>query len=581
MHGTEEKTPPSSSFSNALKRPPLIFSVVVAAVMVVTVAVMRLHVAAGHVTPLGFGIPLVVCILFRSRAILIGMVICFTTISIWQYAYNWQPDAHLSANRWDTWATSEFNMLLLAGVIYYVISARERSFLQNDQLQITNRSLANRDEQITEQNRQVQSQSEELLRQSQELERQGEELRVSNTELESRENLLERLLALSQGLTADLTRQQMMQRICAAFDVLVGVQAGGAPPRHFLNARAINSSSSHQHGMAEIVGSVPANRSLANIILERGEIGYISDLSLRPEVQIPRSTDGLTMQSILAAPPRLPSGRTGTLEIYTRQPHDWDKHEISVIEALAAQASISLSSVALVEELENRRREAEEASLRKTRFLAAVSHDIRTPANAINLIAELMMNVTQSVAGKNPDDSSAAELPTMANDLRVSALSLVQLVSDVLDVTRYDYGKIEMQVSEFPLSALLAELIRQYRSDVQNKGLSLSSEESPGIVLRADRVKLARVISNLLGKRPQIHRSRGRPHSRHGSTRWMRGSQRQRHRARYRQGTSATHFRRVLSGEKSCPRPHARHRPRSGHLQTTRRSHGRHPPGRQ
>jgi signal transduction histidine kinase/ActR/RegA family two-component response regulator len=497
MSSPEEQTPPSNSFSNALKRPPLAFSVILAVLMVVAVALMRLHVAAGHVTPLGLSIPLVACILFRSRAILVGMFICFTAISIWQYAYNWHPDVHLSGNRWETWATSEFNMLMLASVIYYVISARERSFLQNDQLQLNNSSLANRDNQITEQNRQLQSQGQELVRQSQELERQGEELRVSNTELETRENILERLLALSQGLTIELTRQQIMQRICAALDVLVGGQTGGAVA--FLERQANHFVVLASFGGAEMVGFVPAEKAFASIVLERGEIGYVADLSLRPELQIPRPADGLPMQSILAAPLRLPHGRAGALEIYTRQPHAWTKHEISVIEALAAQASISLSSAALIEELEKRRHEAEEASLRKTRFLAAVSHDIRTPANAINLIAELMMNVTRSVADKNPEDSSAAELPTMANDLRGSALSLVQLVSDVLDVTRYDYGKIEMQISEFPLPTLLAELIRQYRSEVQNKGLSLSSEETDGVVLRADRVKLGRVISNLLG----------------------------------------------------------------------------------
>jgi signal transduction histidine kinase/ActR/RegA family two-component response regulator len=263
------------------------------------------------------------------------------------------------------------------------------------------------------------------------------------------------------------------------------------------------------HGLGDITGSIPAEKSLAAMVLECGETGYIADLSLRPELQIPSSLTGGPMQSILSAPLHLGPGRVGTLEVYTRQPHAWTKHETSVIEALAAQASVSLSNVSLVEELERRRREAEDASLRKTRFLAAISHDIRTPANAINLIAELMMKITASVAEKNPGDTSAAELPSMANDLRASSLALVQLVSDVLDVTRYDYGKIEMQVSEFPLSALLADQMRQYSSDVQAKGLSLSADETPGIVLRGDRVKLGRVIANLLGNALKFTESGG------------------------------------------------------------------------
>src|SRR5207244_556782 len=88
----------------------------------------------------------------------------------------------------------------------------------------------------------------------------------------------------------------------------------------------------------------------------------------------------------------------------------------------------------LQRELEVRRREAEEASVRKTRFLAAVSHDIRTPVNAINLLAE----VIRRMAG-NPE--LAGQIPEMAQKLQANALSLVDLISDVLDVTRFDSGK--------------------------------------------------------------------------------------------------------------------------------------------
>src|SRR6201995_4742406 len=78
-------------------------------------------------------------------------------------------------------------------------------------------------------------------------------------------------------------------------------------------------------------------------------------------------------------------------------------------------------------ELDTRRREAEESSARKTRFLAAVSHDIRTPANAISLLAELIERTSS-----RPE--LAAEIPEMARELQISALSLVNLVTDVLDL---------------------------------------------------------------------------------------------------------------------------------------------------
>src|SRR5207248_748277 len=104
----------------------------------------------------------------------------------------------------------------------------------------------------------------------------------------------------------------------------------------------------------------------------------------------------------------------------------------------------------LQRELETRRREAEEASVRKTRFLAAASHDIRTPANAISLLAELLKRSADS-------PSMQAEIPQLADELRTSATALVNLVSNVLDVTRFDTDKLEMHETEFPLARLLEE----------------------------------------------------------------------------------------------------------------------------
>jgi two-component system sensor histidine kinase EvgS len=147
----------------------------------------------------------------------------------------------------------------------------------------------------------------------------------------------------------------------------------------------------------------------------------------------------------------------------------------------------------LQRELETRRREAEEANVRKTRFLAAASHDIRTPANAISLLAELLRRTADS-------PSMASEIPQLAEELRQSATSLVTLVSNVLDVTRFDTDKLELHETEFPLPRLLEEEARQVLPLAHAKGLTLHVEPADeSLWLRADRIKLGRVLGNLLG----------------------------------------------------------------------------------
>ncbi len=170
--------------------------------------------------------------------------------------------------------------------------------------------------------------------------------------------------------------------------------------------------------------------------------------------------------------------------------------------AVAAFTDISALKE-LQPELDQRRREAEEISIRKTHFLAAVSHDIRTPANAINLIAELIGRTWAVPA-------MAAEIPQLTRELKDSASALVELLNDVLDIARYDSGKIELQIGPFDVSELAREQVQNLRRLATDKGLSLefAAAASPGstladsdhrLMIAADRMKLARVLANLVG----------------------------------------------------------------------------------
>ena len=163
-----------------------------------------------------------------------------------------------------------------------------------------------------------------------------------------------------------------------------------------------------------------------------------------------------------------------------------------IVGAVCAFADITARKN-LQRELELRRREAEEASVRKTRFLASVSHDIRTPVNAINLMAELIKRTAD-------DAVTARQIPAIAQKLQANALCLVELVSDVLDIARFDSGKVELQESEFLLNDLIADECRQAAPLDEDKNLEIVVRlpDRP-IWLRTDRVKLGRVIGNLVG----------------------------------------------------------------------------------
>jgi signal transduction histidine kinase len=143
-------------------------------------------------------------------------------------------------------------------------------------------------------------------------------------------------------------------------------------------------------------------------------------------------------------------------------------------------------------ELDVRRQIAEESSNNKSRLLASVSHDIRSPLSAITLMAHILR--------QSADDPAMADnIPRLAQRLQANALSAAELVSEVLDMSSFDTGQVELHESEFLLNDLFEEQCNGLSPLAEAKGLTLKADPaSETLWIRTDRLKLARVISNLV-----------------------------------------------------------------------------------
>ncbi len=164
---------------------------------------------------------------------------------------------------------------------------------------------------------------------------------------------------------------------------------------------------------------------------------------------------------------------------------------------LLAEVSASNSQLASANlALELRRAESAEEARRKTRFLAAISHDIRTPVNALVLSCELLRAIGQASPTTSVDTNDIADL---TGALLTNASALVELVNDLLDISRHDQGKLEFVEADFALGDFLTGTIEGMRPLANQKRLSLSlAVATPAAILRTDRMKLARVIQNLV-----------------------------------------------------------------------------------
>jgi signal transduction histidine kinase len=143
------------------------------------------------------------------------------------------------------------------------------------------------------------------------------------------------------------------------------------------------------------------------------------------------------------------------------------------------------------EELERRGGEIEQVSKRKTQMLASISHDIRSPIQSISLLAEVIRRTAEQ-----PDQ--LRKIPALAQRLKANAESAVDFLSEVIDVASFDMGRITIINSEFHLDELIARQLERALPVAESKGLSLVAEPCQ-MLLKTDRVKLGRIIGNLVG----------------------------------------------------------------------------------
>lgn len=133
---------------------------------------------------------------------------------------------------------------------------------------------------------------------------------------------------------------------------------------------------------------------------------------------------------------------------------------------------------------------AERASEAKSEFLANMSHEIRTPMNSIIGMTDLALMTT-----------NLGEQNDYLTTVKESALHLMQVISDILDISKIESGKLELEYKSFSLPKTLHSLMRMFRFEAEKKQLGLGLEIDPNLPewILGDEVRLRQVLVNLLG----------------------------------------------------------------------------------
>ncbi|GAB1393436.1 hypothetical protein MASR1M60_15990 [Rhodocyclaceae bacterium] len=134
---------------------------------------------------------------------------------------------------------------------------------------------------------------------------------------------------------------------------------------------------------------------------------------------------------------------------------------------------------------------AERSNLAKSEFLANMSHEIRTPMNAIIGLSDLSLGLT----GISP------KLRDYLTKIHTSSKALLAIINDILDYSKVEAGRLELETAEFGIEELLQNVADLFSLRADQKGLELLIDLSPGVppVLIGDALRLGQVMNNLVG----------------------------------------------------------------------------------
>jgi two-component system cell cycle sensor histidine kinase PleC len=145
----------------------------------------------------------------------------------------------------------------------------------------------------------------------------------------------------------------------------------------------------------------------------------------------------------------------------------------------------------LAEKYAEEKTRAEEANQTKSKFLANMSHELRTPLNAIIGFSEIMESGMFGPLG-------AERYHEYCRDIRASGLYLLDVINDVLDMSKIEAGRLRLDVEELDLEPILADAMRVVSARAEDKQLTLTAEIEPRIRIRADRRAIKQIALNLL-----------------------------------------------------------------------------------
>jgi signal transduction histidine kinase len=194
----------------------------------------------------------------------------------------------------------------------------------------------------------------------------------------------------------------------------------------------------------------------------------------------------------LLAVPLLREGHIlGALAVIRNQPGEFVPEVVELLRTFATQSALAIQNAKLFREIQEKSAQLEVANKHKSDFLANMSHELRTPLNAIIGFSEVMIEQMFGELNEKQLDYQ--------KDIHESGKHLLSLINDILDLSKIEAGRMELELSRFDLPTAVSNAVTLIRERAQRHGIALGVEVDPRLGdFEADERKVKQILLNLL-----------------------------------------------------------------------------------
>jgi GAF domain-containing protein len=242
---------------------------------------------------------------------------------------------------------------------------------------------------------------------------------------------------------------------------------------------------------AETLPMAPGRGSLTGRVLLEGKPVHVIDVLADPEYAMAEVQKRAGFRAVLAVPLLREGLPIGVLLLGRTVVRPFTEKQIELVTTFADQAVIAIESVRLFDEIQDKNRQLAEASEHKSQFVSSVSHELRTPLNAIIGLTDMLVTNAARFG------TEKAQEPLQR--VNRAGTHLLGLINQVLDLSKIEAGKLELNPQTAQLAPLIEEVIGTARQLAeQNKNRLLVEAQDNLGTLTVDPMRLRQILLNLL-----------------------------------------------------------------------------------